>query len=177
MDSEQVFAVEVVGFLVLFSLVAVWYWWPGLLRLGTVEALTPLLLLHVSRTVGLTVLVAGVTDPSLPRSFAVPVAYGDLAAAVLALLTIVALRRRLPLWPIVAWVFTVEGTGDLLNAFIQGYRIDVSSYELGATWFIFTVLVPALLVTHVMIAMILIRRRDRAPHRLTQGERSMPDGP
>ena len=33
MDSEQVFAVEVVGFLVLFSLVAVWYWWPGLLPL------------------------------------------------------------------------------------------------------------------------------------------------
>ena len=62
MDSEQVFAVEVVGFLVLFSLVALWYWWPGLLRLGTVEALTPLLLLHVARTVGLTVLVAGVTD-------------------------------------------------------------------------------------------------------------------
>ena len=168
MDSEQVFAVEVVGFLVLFSLVAVWYWWPGLLRLGTVEALTPLLLLHVSRTLGLTVLVAGVTDPSLPRSFAVPVAYGDLAAAALALLTIVALRRRLPVWTIVAWVFTVEGIADLLNAFIQGYRIDVSSYELGATWFIFTVLVPALLVTHVMIAMILIRRRDREPHRLTQ---------
>ena len=33
---------------------------------------------------------------------------------------------------------------------------------------VFTVLVPALLVTHVMIALILIRRRDREPHRLTQ---------
>jgi hypothetical protein len=35
-------------------------------------------------------------------------------------------------------------------------------YQLGPTWFIFTVLVPALWVTHVMIVMILIRTHRRA---------------
>jgi hypothetical protein len=56
----------------------------------------------------------------------------------------------------------VEGMADLLNALVQGLRIDLTSYQLGPTWFIFTVLVPALWVTHVMILMILIRTRRRA---------------
>jgi hypothetical protein len=159
MSSLAIFAVDTIGFLVLFTLLAVWYWWPRLFQLAPVDALTPLLLLHVARTVGLTVLVPGVADPNLPRSFAVPAGYGDLAAAILALLTIVCLWNGLKVWPLIAWVFCVEGMGDLLNALIQGNRIDLPSFQLGATWFIFTVLVPALWVTHVMIVIILLRAR------------------
>jgi hypothetical protein len=54
-------------------------------------------------------------------------------------------------------IFSLEGIGDLLNAFIQGGRVDLPSYELGAAWFIFTALVPALRVTHVMVVARLIR--------------------
>ena len=168
MDTRQIFGVDATGGLVLFALIAAWYWWPRVKRVGTVDALTPLLLLHVSRTVGLTILVPGVSDPGLPRSFAVPAAYGDLVAAGLALLAIAALRASLSLGEVVAWIFTVEGVVDLLNAMVQGARIDLPTYDLGATWFIFTMLVPALLVTHAMIAAILIRtstlrRRTQRP--------------
>jgi hypothetical protein len=58
----------------------------------------------------------------------------------------------------------VEGAGDLINDFIQGARIHVASYHLGPAWYILTVLVPALLVTQVLIAVRLVRparaRRD-----------------
>jgi hypothetical protein len=52
----------------------------------------------------------------------------------------------------VVWIFTLEGVGDLVNAFVQGNRIELYRYQLGAAWYIFTVVVPALLVTHFMIA-------------------------
>jgi hypothetical protein len=155
--SRQIFALEIAGSVLLFALIALWYWAPRLANLTLRDALTPLLLLHVSRTLGLTMLVPAVVDPTLPDDFAVPAAYGDLIAAGLALLSIVALRRRVRLAPAVVWIFSVVGVGDLLNAFIQGIRVDVPRFLLGAAWFIYTVLVPALLVTHFMIVARLVR--------------------
>lgn len=96
-------------------------------------------------------------DPNLPRDFAVQAAYGDLIAAGLALLSIVALRTRQRFALAVVWIFTLEGVGDLVNAFIQGDRIELPRYQLGPAWFIFTVVVPALLVTHFMIVARLVR--------------------
>jgi hypothetical protein len=55
------------------------------------------------------------------------------------------------------WVFNIEGTLDLLNAFVQGVqRVRVG--DLGATYFIPTVAVPGLLVTHVMMFVVLVRQ-------------------
>src|SRR6266545_8019945 len=47
------------------------------------------------------------------------------------------------------------GTLDLLNALFQGNRLQV---QLGAAYYIPTVAVPALLVTHAMIFMMLVTR-------------------
>ena len=92
MDSRQIFGLEIAGMVLLYVLTARWYWSPRLAPLQLPEALTPLLLLHLTRVLGLTMLVPGVIDPDLPRSFAVPGAYGDLIAAGLALSAIAALR-------------------------------------------------------------------------------------
>ena len=157
MDVRLIFLAEIAGNILVFALVARWYLWRRLDRLPLKEALVPLLLFHGTRTVGLTMIVPGVVDPTLPRDFANPAAYGDLLAAALAMAAVAALRMNLGMAPIVAWAFTVEGVADLFNAIIQGIRIDLTSYELGAVWFIFTVLVPALLVTHFLIAAALVR--------------------
>jgi hypothetical protein len=94
--------------------------------------------------------------PELPSAFAVPAAYGDLLAALLALLlAIAALRMEWPLAIALVWVFNTVGLLDLVNAFYQGLRNDV---QLGAAYYIPTFVVPALLVTHAMIFGMLIRR-------------------
>jgi hypothetical protein len=157
MSVATIFQVQVAGSVLLFALMATWYWAPRLTRLPLEAALTPLLLLHLSRVLGLTFLVPTVVDPHLPRSFAVPAAYGDLIAAALALLCIVALRTGWRFAPVVAWIFTLEGAGDLINAFVQGLRVEMARYHLGVAWYIFTVLVPALLVSHALIAVRLVR--------------------
>jgi len=58
------------------------------------------------------------------------------------------------------WLFNVWGAADLFNAFYQGQigvRIDPGS--LGAAFFIPTILVPPLLVTHGLIFWLLLRRK------------------
>ncbi len=156
-NTRIIFQVEIVGSLVLFALIATWYWAPRLARYSLADALIPLLLLHLTRTLGLTVLVSTVVDPSLPRDFAVPAGYGDLIAAGLALLSIVALKTRWRFASTVVWIFSLEGIADLVNAFVQGSRIELPRFHLGVAWYIFTLLVPALLVTHFMIAARLVQ--------------------
>src|SRR5438445_4053827 len=106
-----------------WGLVTAQYIWPELRRRARADALRPLLLLHGFRFVGLAFLVPGVVAPDLPAEFARPAAYGDLVAAILALLALAALRSRLGL--ALVWVFNLWGSADLLYAFYQGNRVGL----------------------------------------------------
>jgi hypothetical protein len=60
------------------------YVWPRLRSMGRPQGLFPLLMPHMFlRFIGLSFLVPGVVSPSLPPSFALPAAYGDLVAGIL----------------------------------------------------------------------------------------------
>jgi hypothetical protein len=155
MSARAIFGVQMLLSRVGYSLVARFYVAPRLRALPRPAALTPLLLFHAFRHLGMVFLVPTVVGPALPAAFAVPTAYGDLLAALLALLAIGALRMAWPLAIPLVWLFNVEGTLDLLNAFYQGLRHDVQP---GAAYYIPTFVVPALLVTHAMIFAMLIRR-------------------
>lgn len=140
-----------------YGLIAKWYVMPALGALPRAQALTPLLLLHTFRFVGLAFLIPGVTSEVLDQRIAQQAAYGDLLAAVLALIAIMALRSRWAMAIPLVWIFNIEGTLDLLSALFQGLR-QIPDSRLGATFFIVVVLVPALLVTHYMIFVLLLRR-------------------
>lgn len=154
--GELTLPMSIVMSVVSFTLVAAWYVMPMLTRRPLADALIPLLLFHSFRHIGLAFLIPGVTAEALDPRFAVPAAYGDLLAAVLALAAIAALRWQLALAIPLAWIFNIEGFLDLLNALYQGFRFTPDGH-LGATYFIPAVIVPALLVTHVMIFILLLR--------------------
>jgi len=143
--------------LIVFSLVAKWYWMPKLLSQSFENALRPLLLLHSTRFIGMAFLIPGVTAEILDPRFANPAAYGDLLAALLALLALLALSLRWKIAVSLVWIFNTVGMIDLLNAVFQGIRF-VPGGHMGATYFIPAVIVPALLVTHVMVFIILGKR-------------------
>src|SRR5262245_42780777 len=153
--DAMAFGVSVAYALVAWTIVARLYIWPALRGRPPRDALRPLLVLHTFRFVGLSFLVPGVVSPALPVAFGRPAAYGDRTTATLALLTIALLRRGLgtPL----AWVTNVLGTIDLLYAFYQGGRIGFPPGLQGAAYFIPSVLVPLLLVTHALAFIILLR--------------------
>ena len=144
------------GFLA-YGLIAKWYVMPHLVSLSREKAMTPLLLFHSFRFIGLAFLIPGVTAEPLDPRFAEPAAYGDLLAALLALISILALRQGWTIAIPLVWLFNLEGTLDLINALARGLRYTQDG-DLGATFFIPMVIVPALLVSHVMIFTLLLRR-------------------
>jgi hypothetical protein len=156
MLSELILPLSLVMSLVSFSLIAKWYIIPWLNARSRSEALTPLLLFHSFRHIGLAFLIVGVTAQPLDPRFSDPAAYGDLLAAVLALIALVAVRGKWSAAMPLVWLFNIVGLVDLINALFQGLRY-VPNGHLGAAYFIPTVIVPALLVTHVLVFRLLLR--------------------
>ena len=155
MSTFQIFGLQFLLSLIVYALIARWYLAPRLATLPLASALMPLLLLHASRHLGMVFLVPTVVGPSLPPAFAIPAAYGDLLAALLALLAIATLRAGWRSALALTWLFNVVGSLDLLNALYRGNQLEV---QLGAAYYIPTFVVPALLVTHAMIFIMLVRR-------------------
>ena len=158
MDVRRLFGVSVLMSFRAFGLVTRLYVWPQLRVMRPEDALIPLVVIHTFRFIGLSFLVPGVVSSSLPSGFARPAAYGDLVAAILAVVATLALSAH-AVWALpIVWVFNVWGVADLLHAVYQGQihlRIGVES--LGAAFYIPTVVVPPLLVTHGLIFWLLLR--------------------
>jgi hypothetical protein len=57
----------------------------------------------------------------------------------------------------VTWIFNVWGMADLLNAFYQANRTGLLAGQLGSTYYIPTVIVPLLLITHGLVFRILLQ--------------------
>jgi len=155
MTTLQIFGLQFLLSLVLYTLIARWHVAPRLAALPLASALSPLLFLHAFRHLGLVFLVPTVVGSSLPPSRPRSRSRPPTATCSPALLAIVALRSRWPFGLPLVWLFNVVGTVDLVNALAQGLRLDVS---LGAAYYIPTFAVPALFVTHAMIFAMLVRR-------------------
>ena len=161
MNSSALFGLSILMSFLAFAIVTKVYIWPRLRVMPRTDALIPLVIPHIFRFAGLSFLIRGVVSPALPQAFAIPAAYGDLVAAILAGVAALLLVARTS-WAIpVVWVFNVWGAFDLLNAFYQGRNsVGVDPGLLGATFFIPTVVVPPLLVTHGLIFWLLLRPRQ-----------------
>jgi hypothetical protein len=142
---------------VAWGIVAKQYIWPKLRLLQRTEALRPLLILHSFRFEGLAFLVPGVVSPDLPSAFAHSAGNGDIIAATLALLSLALLSRAAGV--VIVWIFNLWGTADLLNAFYQANAAGLVPGQLGAAYFIPTLVVPLLLITHGLAFRILLRHQ------------------
>lgn len=166
MNSTQIFIVQVAMNMLTYTLIALWYVAPRLARLPRERALPPLLFFHLFRTIGLMFLIPGVVGARIPGALAGPAAYGDLLALALAFIALLAVRGGWRVALALVWIFNIEGTLDLLNAYFQGRTVLIghlsSSYSLGSAWYIPTFIVPALLVTHGLIFWLLLRPQRAA---------------
>ena len=143
-----------------WGIVSARYIWPELRLRQQAEALRPLLILHSFRFMGLAFLVPGVVSPDLPAAFAHAAAYGDIIAATLALLSLLLLPGGAGI--VIAWIFNLWGSADLLNAFYQANGAGLLPGQLGASYFIPTFFVPLLLITHGLAFRILLRHQNES---------------
>ena len=164
MPSQLWFFMSIAFSFIAWGIVARRYIWPKLRLQRRAEALRPLLILHSFRFMGLAFLVPGVVSPELPSAFAHSAAYGDVAAAILALLSLLSLPRGAA-GIVIAWIFNLWGSADLLNAFYQANAAGLMAGQLGATYFIPTLLVPLLLITHGLAFRILLQPQSESTMR------------
>ena len=144
-----------------FGLIAKWYLWPAIKDCAPKTALTPLLLYACLRVNGLMFLMPGLVSRDLPKAFAVPTAYGDLAAAILALLALWPVRTGSAVALPMVWLFNVVGLLDLVYANISTFKDHVDPTYLGVSYYLAAVNVPAMVIVHLLIFTYLLRRHPR----------------
>jgi hypothetical protein len=133
---------------------------PRLRELAPGTVLLPILLLHALRHLGLMFLAPGAIYAGMPAQFAYPAAYGDLLAAVLALVAIPLVAQQSRAARAMVWIFSVEGTVDLATAITLATAYGAAPF-MGAAYWIPAFWVPALLVTHYIAFVVLVRHWGR----------------
>jgi hypothetical protein len=118
--------------------------------------------LHSFRFFGLVFIFPGLLGPAVPLSFAVPAAWGDLAAGVLAMLALMSFRMRFLFWFFVVG-FNVVGAVDLLMNYVHAVRVGLPevSAQLGLTYLIPILYVPILMITHVAAFVLMARSASK----------------
>lgn len=158
LDSPQLLALQFTLSLLAYTALGFWFVRPWLRTKPRADALTIVIFPQTFRFVGVTLLVPGVVAPGLPEAFAGPTAIGDLITTALAWLSLIALRRGWRFAIPTVWLFNVVGLTDLLLNVGRGMRLQVAS-QLGAAWFGPAFIVPAMIVSHVLIFVCLLRGR------------------
>lgn len=127
---------------------------PRLQELKPRIVLLPILLLHGTRHLGLMFLAQGATYPGMPQEFARPAAFGDLLAALLAVLAIPFVATGSSAARFLVLAFNIEGTVDLISAIMLANVYQAESY-MGPAYWIPAFWVPGLLVTHYVTFLVL----------------------
>jgi hypothetical protein len=152
----NILTVNLVLSTLIFWIAAKLYLLPRITELEPRTILLPILLLHSLRHLGLMFLAPGAVFPGIPLQFAYPAAFGDLLAAVLALVAIPAVALRARHAKLLVWIFNIEGTLDLINAIVLATFYNAAPF-MGPAYWIPAFWVPALLVTHYLTFILLLR--------------------
>jgi hypothetical protein len=156
METTILFGISVLMSFIVWNKLSKKYLWLRIKDLELKKAAEPILVLHSFRFAGLSFLVPGVVHAGLNPAWAMPAAFGDFTAAILAFITL--LRINSTSFKSFLWVFNILGFIDLLLAFADGPRYSILPF-LGATYFIVIIYVPLLLLTHLMVFKLLLRNK------------------
>ena len=131
---------------------------PRLKLMDQVQAQRIIATLHSFRFFGLVFILPGVVGPNLPASFATFAAYWDFATGILAMLALLSVRIR-PLFWLFVVAFNLVGTVDLILDYYHATQVGLPALagQLGATYAIPIIYVPALVITHITAFYLLLR--------------------
>jgi hypothetical protein len=133
---------------------------PKIREAGPLRSLRAIALLNVFRYFGLVIILPGVVGPGLPPDFGPVAAFGDLAAALLAMLALLSWRNR-PLFLLFTLTFNLVGFADLLIDYYHAVRgnLPAVSGQLGGAYWVPVIYVPLLMITHILAFRLLMQVR------------------
>jgi hypothetical protein len=157
MSPVAAFVLQFLWFLLAWSVIATLLVAPAIARLAHDDALAVVMTPQLFRVLGVGLLVPNLA-PEMPLAFAVPTAVGDATTAVLALLAVVALRRRWPSAHAIAWACNLVGVADLAIAVPHAARVQAARF-LFAQWYVPALGLPLMIVSHTLALRMLARGR------------------
>lgn len=146
---------------VVFGLATAWYVVPWLRVRPFEQAVVPLLWIHAGRYVALQLFSAQQWGFAASDSAVRQIAYGDLLGTVLAVASLIAVRRRWSRARLLVWALVIATIVDLGNALRVGLAEDLfdTAHDLSLT--ILTFYVPILWISTGLIAWLLLRSPRR----------------
>ena len=146
--------------LIIFGTVFREYVLGWLQRSDVFVAIAPVLLFQGFRFLGLTMLAPDQVAAGQDMDAIEVIAYGDLAAAVTAIIAALAAYRRSALTVPLAWLFTVVGIGDLISVGITVAAAGTLEEGIGVMWITFGLIAPWIVLSHGYVLYVLINRRN-----------------
>jgi hypothetical protein len=167
MSPQTLFQIHLVLGYVAWSLCFGAYVLPRLKSMDRAAAQRAIATVHSFRFFGLVFILPGVVGPGLPTGFAVFAAYWDLATGILAMLALLTVRIS-PLFWLFVVAFNIVGTADLILDYYHATRVGLPALagQLGATYAIPIIYVPALMITHLAAFYLLLRPQPKAAQAL-----------
>jgi len=86
-----------------------------------------------------------------PQDFLTTVGLLDFTTAILAIISLVALKNKWSFAILLVWIFNVVGFGDLITAFPQFFGLKLYDQDLGFIWLIFITYGLAAFLSHIYI--------------------------
>jgi hypothetical protein len=162
MSTETLFRTHLVLDYVAWLLCFGAYVWPWLRSMDRVAAHRTIATLHSFRFFGLVFILPGVVSPNLPAGFAMFAAYGDFAAGVLSMLSLLTVRIR-PLFGPFVLAFNLVGAVDLIVDYYNAIQVGLPAHAewLSATYAIPIIYVPLLMIAHIAAFYLLARASQR----------------
>jgi len=128
------------------------YWiHPRISKLPINQALLPLVFLNTFRYLGLSFMAKEQFYDGFPQDFLTTVGLLDFTTAILAIISLVALKNKWRFAILLVWIFNVVGFGDLITAFPQFFGLKLYDQDLGFIWLIFITYGLAAFLSHIYI--------------------------
>jgi hypothetical protein len=155
------------GSLVVFTLIAIWYISPWLKQVSSSKAIVALLWIHVPRYVTLIMYSAQRDGYTISAVAAREAVIGDVAGALIALAAIAAFRWK-PRWGIsIAWLLVIETIADVIVGFIRKAHEPLWGKASGVNWLVLDFYIPLILVTLPLLTWKLFTvSRKQSPNKL-----------
>lgn len=145
--------------LLLYTLISVGYIFPALKKIVSDKALVPLLLIHCFRYAPLSLLMPGQVSEEFPLEAAQIISYGNFIAALFALLAVTMIWHNIKGARFAVWLFSLIGIAVVIISAVTGIGIGATAMEIGFNLYVLNFYVPMLIVSHVMIVLILLRKQ------------------
>ncbi|MEQ8470837.1 MAG: hypothetical protein RIC35_06605 [Marinoscillum sp.] len=138
------------------------YWiQPRISKLSIHKALLPFVFLNTFRYLGLSFMSKEQFYDGFPSDFLTTVGLLDFTTAILAIITVIALKNKWSFAIPCVWIFNIVGFGDLITAFPQFFGLKLYDQNLGFIWLMFVTYGLTTFLSHIYIFYRLLRPKPK----------------